>query len=51
MDVFERLEDDTAGGVVLFIAEERAELPTTLEFDDCAGTPVASYEAFGRAPV
>jgi hypothetical protein len=45
------LEDDAAGGVVLFITEERAQLPATVELYDRADARVATHEAFGRAPV
>jgi len=45
------LEDDTAGGVVLFITEQRVELPAAIALYDPAGARVATHEAFGRAPV
>jgi len=38
------LDDDTEGGVVLFITEQRAEAPVTAELYDRAGTHVASHE-------
>jgi hypothetical protein len=42
------LEDDTEGGVVLFITEEEARLPATADLYDRAGKQVASHAALPR---
>jgi len=45
------LEDDTEHGVVLFVSDEPATPPVSMELLDDSGALVARHDAFGSAPV